>query len=147
MRIQFQILLFILCLNIATGIIGGLALPPISSDGSEVGMNPGTLGGNATDYESRFNATDLADRWRATPFSGIPVVGDLFSGFYMFFTMILPDLLDGFPYLLTWVGDMYFTGTTAETAFTVLAYAFRAIFAMMMGIFVIELITGRRMPD
>ena len=147
MRIQFQILLYILCLNIATGIITGLALPPISSGGTSPGLNPGDLAGNATDYESRFNATELARRWGATPIEGIPVVGDLFSGFYLFFTMILPDLLDGFPHLLTWIGDMYFTGTTGETAFTVLAYSFRAMFAAMMAIFVIEMITGRRLPD
>lgn len=140
MRIQFQIILFIICLNVATGLVMNLALP-----GSAYSYAPGS-GSNGSELEDRWNSTALADEWQANPFEGIPVVGDIFRAFYLFFNMIR-YVIDGFPMLLQWISDAYITDAAARTAFVTISYALRGIFAVMMSIMVIEFISGRRMPD
>lgn len=139
MKTQFQILVFIVCLNLATGMAISLGVA-----GTEYvqATNPS----NGTDYEEHFNATDIADRWSATPFSGIPVIGDIFSGFNFLFQNI-QYLLDGFPMLLNWLADTYITDATARTNFSYITNALRALYAILMSIFVIEFISGRYMVD
>lgn len=139
MKIQFAILLFIACLNLATGLIVALALP-----GTEYvqASNPS----NSSEYESHFNATETAENWRGTPFSGIPVIGDIFSGFHFLFTNFY-YLIDGFPMLLTWMSDTYIVDASAKTAFFVITNVMRALFAILMSIFVIEFISGRYATD
>lgn len=140
MRIQYQILLFLACLNLSIGMVIALALP------GTVYHQPASFGGNVTEYEQRFNATDVAEKWKATPFTGIPVVGDIFSGFYLFFSQIR-FLIDGFPTLLTWISDAYITSEAGRTAFTVIANALRAVFALVLAFFVVEFITGRVLSE
>lgn len=139
MKIQFQILLFIACLNLATGMIVALALP-----GTEYvhAANPT----NSSEYESHFNATETAENWRATPFSGIPIIGDIFSGFH-FLWRNLQYLIDGFPMLLTWLSDTFIVDASAKNAFVIIANVMRALFAVLMSVFVIEFISGRYATD
>ena len=139
MKTQFKILLFIVCLNLASGLVVALALP-----GTEYvqGQNPS----NTSEYESHFNATETAEQWGATPYSGIPVIGDIFSGFSFLFTNIR-YLIDGFPMFLTWIGDTFIIDASAQIAFAVICNVLRAIFALLMSIFVIEFISGRYATD
>lgn len=139
MKLQFQILIFVLCLNLATGLVIALNLA-----GTEYvqAQNPT----NATDYESTFNATDIGGSWGATPFLGIPVIGDIFAGFQFLFTHI-QFLIDGFPMFLTWIGDTYITDAGGRTSFTIIANAFRAIYAVLMAMWFIEYIGGRYFTD
>jgi len=139
MKIQFQILLFIACLNLATGMIIALALP-----GTEYvqASNPS----NSSEYEEHFNATDIAEDWGSTPFSGIPVIGDIFSGLQFLFRNFR-YLIDGFPMLLTWMSDTYIIDASAKTAFFIITNVMRGIYAILMSIFVIEFISGRYMTD
>lgn len=135
MRLQFQILLFILCLNLATGLVIALSLP-----GTEYvqAQSPGS----ATDYESTFNATEIGGSWGATPFYGIPVIGDIFAGFQFLFTHI-HFLIDGFPMFLTWISDSYLTDAGGRTAFNIIANSLRAVYAVLMCMWFIEYIGGR----
>lgn len=139
MRIQFQILAFIVCLNLAVGLSIALGLP-----GTEYvqATNPS----NASEYEGHFNATEIAEGWGATPYSGIPVIGDIFSGF-QFLWRNLQYLIDGFPLLLTWISDTYIIDAAGQTAFAIIANALRAIYAVLITILVIEFITGRILTD
>lgn len=140
MRVQFQILIFLACLNLATGMAIALTLP-----GTNYARATET-GGTVTQYEERFNATKTAERWQSRPFSGIPLIGDIFAGLD-FLVSKLRFLIDGFPMLLTWIKDTYITSSAMRTAFDVIANTLRAVFAIMMFMFVIEFISGRRMPD
>lgn len=135
MRLQFQILLFIACLNLATGMVIALGLP--GTDYVQA-QNPS----NASEYEEHFNATEIAEGWGATPYSGIPIVGDIFTGFHFFFRNI-QYLLDGFPMFLTWISDTYIIDATAKTSFSIIANVLRAIFAILMTMLLIEFISGR----
>lgn len=139
MKTQFKILLFILCLNLATGLAIALQVP-----GTEYvqATNPS----NTSDYESHFNATEIAEGWGATPYSGIPIIGDIFSGF-QFLWRNIQFLLDGFPLFLTWISDSYIIDAGAKTAFAVISNALRAIYAILMSFFAIEFISGRYMSD
>jgi hypothetical protein len=99
-----------------------------------------------TGYEAHFNATKIAKGWSSTPFSGIPLIGDIFAGFN-FMYQNLGYLIDGFPILLNWLKDSFITDPTARLAFDILANALRAVFALLICIFFIEYIGGRIISD
>lgn len=140
MKVQWEILLFLVILNLVVGVVIALNVP-----GSYY-TSPMTESPSASDYEAHFNATQIATSWSATPFSGIPVIGDIFGGFNFLWQMF-GYILDGFPTLLTWVSDSYITTADGQTAFWVLANVIRAIEAMLISAFLIEFISGRVFTD
>ena len=123
------------CLNLATGMTIALSIA-----GTEYvqASNPS----NASEYESHFNATEVAEGWAATPFSGVPIIGDIFSGFQFLFQN-LRYLIDGFPMFLTWISDTYIIDASAKTAFAIITNVLRAIYAILMSVLFIEYISGR----
>ena len=131
-----KILLFMVIINLTIGMVVALALPGTAF------FSPIEAGGNTTQYEEKFNSTKTAESWSATPFSGVPIIGDVFSGFYLIFTN-WQFLIDGFPYLLTWISDSYITNNASETAFDVIANVLRAVYAILMATFLYYIITGR----
>lgn len=139
MKTQFRILAFFVCLNLSVGMAIQLGVA-----GTEY-FQP-TNPSNATEYEEHFNATAIADKWAATPFSGIPILGDIFRGF-QFLYQNLQYLIEGFPMFLDWISDTYITDATARLHFSYITNALRAIYAVLMSIFVIEFISGRVMVD
>ena len=140
MRVQWEILLFLFVLNLVVGLVVVLQVPGTAY------ANPATTGVNATEYEGHFNATEVAQSWSATPFSGIPIIGDIFGGFNFLITT-LGYLIDGFPVLLTWIKDSYITDVTAQIAFDIIANVLRAVYALLATIFIIEFISGRIFTD
>lgn len=122
--------------NLAVGVVMGLSLPGTAY------VAGGYTGGNATDYETHFNGTDIAQGWKATPFSGIPVIGDIFAGFGFIYQNI-QYLIDGLPKLLDYISETYIIDSDGQTAFMVIANALRAIYAFLITVFLIEFISGR----
>lgn len=139
MKLQFAILVFMACLNLGIGLTVALGLPGTEFLTPNMPSNPAM---NSTSYEQYFNATEQAEQWRSNPVSGIPIVGDIYSAFN-FFTRNWQWLIDGFPTLLTWISDNLITDPSAKTAFWIIANALRAIYAVLMSVFVIEFIGGR----
>jgi len=140
MKIQFEILLFIACLNLATGMILALSLAGTEN----VAVNQPPI--SAEDYESHFNASETASGWDTNIITGIPIIGDIFSGFNFLFSNA-QYLIDGFPTLLTWIGDNYIIDQSGRDAFNYIAWALRGVYAILMSILVIEFISGRYMTD
>lgn len=105
-----------------------------------------TGGTDATEYEQHFNATEIAHGWSATPFSGIPVIGDIFGGFN-FFWQTIGYIIDGFPTLLVWIGDSLIGTSEGQIAFMVIANIIRATQALLIVTFLIEFISGRVFTD
>lgn len=140
MKAQVRILIFMACLNLSVGVIVGLALP-----GTEY-VQPARQNMTAQEYEEHFNATDIAEGWGSSPFSGIPVIGDIFSGLN-FLWRNFAYLIDGFPIFLTWISDTYVFDSATQNALGYLMWALRGIYAVMMGLLVIEFISGRVMTD
>ena len=132
--------MFIFCLNLAIGLVIVLQFP------GTVNVNPAGAGVNATEYEAHFNATVLGKGWQQTPFSGIPMIGDIFGGFN-FLIQDIGYLMDGFPVLLLQLRDTYITDQAGIDAFDVIANALRAVYALLISIFLIEFISGRVFSD
>lgn len=140
MRVAWELLLGLFIVNLAVGIVMGLSLPGTAY----VAGGQSTI--NATDYETHFNATGIADGWEATPFSGIPVIGDIFAGFSFIYQNI-QYLIDGLPKLLDYISQTYIPDGDGQTAFAVIANALRAIYALLVTVFLIEFISGRVWSD
>ena len=140
MRAQFQILLFIVCLNLASGLVIELQLP--GTERVESPYKPS----NVTGYPTHFNATEVADAWESTPFLGIPLVGDIFSGFQFLFRN-LQYLFVGFPMFLAWAGDTFIIDRSAFDTYQTIVAVLYALFSVTMAIFAIEFISGRLMTE
>lgn len=141
MKTQWEILLFIFILNIAVGVVIVLQFP-----GTAYASPTYTSTVNGTEYEEHFNATEIAEGWSATPFSGIPIVGDIFGGFN-FLWQTLGYLIDGFPTLLTWISNSFIADAAGQTAFWIVANAIRGVEALLITLFIIEFISGRVFTD
>lgn len=139
-RLQWELLLYIFVLNLVVGLVIVLGVP-----GTEY-VNPVGDPVDASAVEGHFNATKIATGWSATPFSGIPLVGDIFAGF-TFLVQDLGYLIDGFPSLLTHISNTYIVDVDGQFAFSVIANVLRAIYALLISMFLIEFISGRVFSD
>lgn len=140
MKAQVKVLIFIACLNLSVGMVIGLQVA-----GTEY-MQPDQAPISAEEYEKHFNATETAGSWRASPFSGIPIIGDIFSGF-QFLWQNFQYLIDGFPMFLQWISNTYVLDAETQAALNYIIWALRGIYAIMMGILAIEFISGRVLTD
>jgi hypothetical protein len=98
---------------------------------------------NATQYEQQFNSSKVGT-WggNGNPLMGIPVIGDIFGGFQYLISNI-QFLIDGLPQLLNFIKDSYILDPAGQTAFDVIAWTLRAIYAFLIMLFLIEFISGR----
>lgn len=126
--------------NLVIGVIIALQVPATEY------VSPVSPTVNSTEYESHFNATEVAEGWKATPFSGVPVIGDVFAGFNFFWQM-MGYMADGLPTLLDWICYSFITDANGQIAFWILANAIRAIQAALVVTFLIEFFSGRVITD
>jgi len=142
MKTQFTFLLVILCVNISAFMV----MNTMKTDGTPIVpgvqyVQPINASGSISDYEKRFNTTETVDEWSASPFSGIPIIGDLFTGLSQFYDQF-KFLMDGIPALLDWFGSFL---PVQATTFTVIAWAVRIITGIMFVTLVIEFVSGREL--
>lgn len=135
MKVQMQILLFIVCLNISSGLIVALNVP----GNEDVQISPAT---DVDEYSSHFNSTEVAEGWGATLIQGIPIIGDIFSMFQTMFRCF-QYLIVGFPMFLNWLGDNFILDASARTSYDSIVLALYGIFSVSMTILFIEFISGR----
>lgn len=140
MRVQWEIMLFIICLNLSIGAVIALEVP-----GTEY-VKAAYNGMTIDEYETNFNATELAIGWQSSPFSGIPMVGDIFAGFN-FLWQNIAYLVDGFPALLNYLDYTFITTEEGHLAFLIIQMILRALYAILVSMFVIEFISGRVHTD
>jgi hypothetical protein len=136
MRAAWELLLGLFIINLAVGVVMGLALP-----GTTFVHGSGVVA-NATQYEQQFNSTKI-EQWggNGNPLQGIPVIGDIFGGF-LYLTQNIQFLIDGLPQLLIYIEHTYID-SGSWWAFDVIANALRAIYAFLVAMFLIEFISGR----
>lgn len=140
MRVQWEILLFLFCLNLAFGVIIMLNAPgTLYVKAAYEGVTP-------EEYEAHFNSTAIASSWSGTPFSGIPMIGDIFAGFN-FLWQNIKYLIDGFPAMLNYIDATFITSADGHLAFAIVTNAVRAVYALLTSIFLIEFISGRIISD
>jgi hypothetical protein len=141
-KTQFIFLLVVLSLNLT--IMMCFSLEDSNGDPLIPGvryMQPINASGDFDDYADRFNATEIMEEWQATPFDGVPILGDIFSQGNQFVNAF-GFLIDGVPSLLTWMGSFL---PTAESVFALVANVIRVITAVLSVTLIIELIGGREL--
>jgi hypothetical protein len=139
-RLQWELLLFLFCINLGIGIIIQLNAPgTLYVRAAYEGVTP-------EEYEAHFNSTEIATSWSGTPFSGIPMIGDIFAGFN-FMWQNIKYLVDGFPALLNYFDSTFITTADGHTAFFIVTNALRAVYALLISVFLIEFISGRIFSD
>jgi hypothetical protein len=139
LKTQWELLLGLFIINLVVGVVIGLSMPGTGYVSTSAPVN-------ASQYEDHFNSTAIAKGWGSTPFSGIPVIGDIFAGFG-FLWQNIQYLVDGLPMFLNWIKTSYIVDPTAQLAFDVIANAIRALYALLIAIFLIEFISGRIITD
>lgn len=145
MRVETQIILFILILNISTILVTSLGdLGVIAGVSFNKPSNATT--GNYTQYEQQFNASDTMKTWEQ-PVGTLTLLGDLWGGLQFFFKMIA-FVFVGFPYMLWTLGDAFIMeGTVEMLVWQAITGALTAIFGIYMSFYIIQLITGRQMNE
>lgn len=144
MMTQFKILLFLFIINV----VAAMVMSATTSGGQYVfpgvqyshGLNATA---NLTQTEQQFNSTDIVEGWSATPFSGIPIFGDIFF-VVIDFARKVRFLVDGFPMMLDWVSS-FIPASGGQVAFNWISNTLRMIFAVMAGTLIFEMISGRRL--
>ena len=144
MRVQTQILIFILCINVSFTLLMNL-----NASGTPIGgmnyVQPLNASSSFNDTINQYNATAVASAWSQNTYS-IPVIGDIFSGF-SFLIKNMAYLLGGFAFMLSWIGDGMIVDSGARAAWVVITGALSAMFAVLMFLWMIELISGRVLND
>ena len=137
MKIGFELVLFIVLLNVVSTVVYQVAVPGteyavIQQSGSQ---------SNATQMESEFNATTMLGRWKSNFFESLPFVGILFSMVFMMWDVI-SVVVNGFPALIQSFG--YLIGDpVARAAFDIIMTVFRLGFAAIIFFWIFEIATGR----
>lgn len=142
MKTQFIFLLVVLALNLTITMC--LSLETADGDPLIPGVkyaHPLNASGDFDDYADKFNATEVMEEWQATPFDGVPILGDIFSQGNQFMNAF-GFLIDGVPSLITFTGSFI---PTAQTVFTMIANVIRIISAVLAVTLVLELIGGREL--
>ena len=137
MKLQYKILIFVLCLNLASTLVLSLSLP-----GSDY-MSHGSTDVSAQQFEQQFNPDEIAGGWTASPSY---LVGDVVSAF-MFFFQRFHLLIDGFPSLLDWMSHTFIADAAGQAAFNTISLTLRAVFYVLMATMLIEFIGGRIFTD
>lgn len=135
MRLQFHALVFIFCLNLAVTLVTALNLPG-------AGIIPATT--EITTQTPDSDPSAIVQEW--TPPSGIFIVGDIISGLN-FLWRYVRMLIDGFPALIESIGMAVIPDASGQVAFSIIAWALRGVFYLLMSIFIIEFISGRVLVD
>jgi len=139
MRTLMRILLFVVCLNLIAGMVAELGL----AGTQYVSPVPPT---DNEEYPSHFNATEVTGQWQATPYSGIPTVGDIFSAFQLMWRCF-QYLIVGFPLVLSWLGDSFITDAATRSAYNVVVAVLVGFEAVLATLSLLEFISGRQLTE
>lgn len=142
MKTQFIFLMVVLALNLTITLC--LTLETSSGEPLIPGVKyarPVNATGDFDEYTEKFNATEIMDEWQATPFDGVPLLGDIFSQGNQFVNAF-GFLIDGVPALITWTGSFI---PTAQIVFLAIANVIRIVTAVMSVTLALEIIGGREL--
>ncbi len=141
MRTQNQIIIFILCINVAMAMVDAFGSGVIA--GTQYTSNPSDSGTLNT-YASEYNATSTASEWQ--PPTLLTAIGDIVWSLPKFFIIIL-DIIGGFPLLLIRIGNLFVFDSFAAAAWLVFCSGIGVVFGYIMVMFIIELVSGRSLND
>jgi hypothetical protein len=140
MRTTWELLIGFFIVNLSVGLVMGLALP-----GTDIVGNGPPLDSNQIEqYQQQYNASKIVGTWTTggNPFTGIPLIGDIFNGL-IFAWQNIQYILNGLPMFLQWIAGSYITDMAAYNSFMVISYALEAIYGFMIVWFIVSFISGR----
>lgn len=143
MKIGFQIIMFILILNLVAGLMNSQY---INVPGSEYasGLDEELTGSNSTNYIGTFNASDLMQDQQPGIIESLPYLGNVYA-FFMAMWNAITMIIDGFPQMLTQLGSTFELGIQGQSVFDSIANVVRAIFGFVIFMWLVQLVTGRDM--
>lgn len=139
MRIQTQVIFYVLCVNVAVIIVLHLNVPGVSyASGLSNGL------GSIADIQGRFNATDIGNRLGQNPVLGFL---DFLSSGVSLLAGYIGYFLFGFAAVLSWFGPMFIQDAAGLAAYNFLVGVFGAVFGLLIVIWLIEFVSGRQLFD
>lgn len=137
MKWETEIIIFVMCLNLSTGLIVELGAPgtdyvsPVSSE-------------NASDYEGHYNITEIAKGWETSRINQYGLLGDVVYAFNTFFRLV-SYVFVGFPVFLYSLGDNFLTDEAGIIAYHSICVAIGALFFVVMAFYIVWFISGREL--
>jgi len=139
MRIGTQLVMFLVILNLVSGLMYTLNVPGTAYSN----ILPGV--GNATDYSTRFNASEFMESTQPEVSSVLTYVGHIWSGLQLVWNAIRFVVM-GFPTMLEQIGGQI-QDPAASVAFTKISHVLYAIFSFVFFFWLFQLLTGREVED
>jgi len=134
MKVQFQIIFFILCLNLSMYLVHQLGIAGTQNMPATETISPEQI-------KSKYDMKNMTENWQPS-INIVPIIGDIFSAAQTLFTHIY-WIVAGFPLFLRSLGDMFITDPAAHTAYNYITGAIEALFIFLMSFWIIEFIGGR----
>jgi len=139
LRAGFQIVLFMLCLNLASGLYYQLGIAGSSYS------NPLTGTGNSSDYSSRFDPDKVMNQTQPNISMGLPFLEQTYGALMTLWNSI-SFIIIGFPQLLWQFGGLI-SDPTARLGYQAIIGCIGAVESFVIGLWLYQLITGRQVQD
>ena len=139
MKLGFKLIIYILILNLVSGLMYTLAVP-----GTEYSYStPGT--GTPDDYAQRFNATDMMETQQPGIIAELPFLGNIY-GTIMFLWNAVKFIVVGFPNLLWQLGG-FISDEAGRNAYQAICLVLGVVFSFIIFGWLFQVITGRQTED
>jgi hypothetical protein len=135
MRIGFQLVLYILILNLISGMMYALNVPGTERSNILTGT------GNVTEYQERFNPGEFLNATEPEASTTFTFIGHIWNGLNVIWSAIRFTVF-GFPTMLQGIGSQI-QDPAAAAAFTNIANVLYAIFSFIIMMWLYQLLTGR----
>ena len=136
MRIGFQVVLFILILNLTTGLMYQTSVPGTAYSNVLTGTP------SSENITERFNASSLIN---PEPSMTITFVGHLLAALNAMW-MAIRMVVVGFPDMLAQIAGSI-PDPSARATFTSISYVLYGVFSIIIFMWVFQLVTGRQVED
>lgn len=139
MKLGFKLVIYILILNIVSGLVYSLTVPGSSYSYAMTGT------GNTTEYEQRLNSTEFMEKQQPGIISQLPFLGNIYGTIMMLWNAI-KFVIIGFPLMLAQLGG-FITDESGRTAYNIICGAIGAVFSLIIFGWLFQIITGRQTED
>lgn len=135
MKIGFQLVLYIIILNMTCGLLYNISAPATGETNILAGQ------GDPQDYADRFNTTRFLNETTPSASAIYTYTGHIWSALLVVWSAIR-FVVAGFPYMLIQIGGEI-SDPTAKLAFTSFSYVLGATFSLIILMWLFQVLTGR----
>lgn len=139
MKLGFKLVLYVLILNLVSGLIYTLGVPGTEYSYSATGS------GSAEDYVERFNSTEMMENQQPGIIATFPYLGNIY-GTIMYLWNAVKFIVAGFPTLLSQLAGFIPDGE-GRVAFQAISVILGALFSFIIFGWLFQVITGRQTED